>query len=88
MNEAAKYILKEISKEIESKHNCKVIDIRFAELLSLCIMAKIQFNEDFHYQPEWLKHYSISAICFSEKTINIVRMVDLFDCVNENSRKN
>ncbi len=81
-------ILKEISKEIEKKHNCKVVSIRYAELLSLCIMAKIQFNEDFHYEPEWLKYYSISTICFSERTINITRRVDLFDCVKNNSRLN
>ena len=83
-----KMILKEISKEIEKKHDCKVINIHYAELLSLCVMAKIQFNEDFHYQPEWLNHYSISAICFSEKTINITRRVDLFDCVKKNSSLN
>ena len=74
-------ILKQISAEIEQKFDCKVVDIRFAQLLSLCIMAKIKFNEDFHYEPEWLKHYSISTICFSERTINITRRVDLFDCV-------
>ena len=81
-------ILKEIAKEIEKKHNCKVVSIHYAELLSLCIMAKIQFIEDFHYEPEWLKCYSISTICFSEKTIHITRRVDLFDCVKKNCRLN
>ncbi len=81
-------ILKEITKEIEQKHNCKVVHIHFAELLSLCIMAKLQFNDDFHYEPEWLKYYSISTICFSEKTIHITRRVDLFDCVKNNSKLN
>ena len=81
-------ILKEISKEIERKHNCKVVSIHYAELLSLCVMAKIQFNEDFHYDPEWIKYYSISTICFSEKTINFTRRVDLFDCVKKNSHLN
>ena len=80
------FILKEIIKEIETKHNCKVVSIRYAELLSPCVMAKLQFNEDFHYEPEWLKYYSISAICFSEKTIHITRRVDLFDCVKNSSR--
>lgn len=80
------FILKEIAKEIEKKHDCKVVSISYAELLSLCVMAKLQFNEDFHYQPEWLKDYSISAICFSEKTIHITRRVDLFDCVKNSSR--
>jgi len=83
-----KYILKLITKEIEEKHNCKVINIRFAEMLSLCIMAKIQFNEDFHYEPEWLKYYSISTICFSEKSINITRRVDLFECIKNLSKSN
>ena len=83
-----KIILVMISKEIEEKHNCKVISIHFAELLSLCIMAKIQFNEDFHYKPEWLKYYSISTVCFSEKSINITRRVDLFDCMKNYAKSN
>jgi hypothetical protein len=81
-------ILKNITKEIEEKHNCKVVHIKYAQLLSLCIMAKIQFNEDFHYEPEWLKYYSISTICFSEKSINITRRVDLFDCVKKAANLN
>lgn len=81
-------ILKQIAKEIEDKHNCKVVSIHFAELLSLCIMAKLQFNEDFHYKPEWLDKYSISTICFSEKSINITRRVDLFDCVKNKCKLN
>ena len=80
-------ILKEIAKEIEQKNDCTVINISYAELLSLCVRAKIQFKEDFHYQPEWLK-YSISAVCFSERTITITRRVDLFDCVKKNSKLN
>ena len=79
-------ILNQITKEIENNHNCKVLEIRYAELLSLCVRAKIQFKEDFHYQPEWLKYYSISSVCFSEKTIQIIRRVDLFDCVKNNNR--
>ena len=82
------YILKLISQEIEEKHNCKVVNIHFAELLSWCVMAKIKFNEDFHYEPEWLKYYSISTICFSEKSINITRRVDLFECVKKLSKSN
>lgn len=74
-------MLQNIKKEIEEKHNCEVTSISYAQLLSLCVSAKIKFNEDFHYQPEWLKYYSISTICFSERTINITRRVDLFDCV-------
>lgn len=81
-------ILQKIKAEIEEKHECKVLSIRYAELLSLCVMAKIQFKEDFHYEPEWLKYYSISTICFSERSINITRRVDLFDCVKENASLN
>ena len=81
-------ILQKIKKEIEEKHDCEVVSIRYAKLLSLCISAKIKFKEDFHYEPEWLKYYSISTICFSERTINITRRVDLFDCVKEKARLN
>lgn len=81
-------ILKKITEEIEKKHNCKVLSISYAQLLSLCVMAKIQFNEDFHYEPEWLKYYSISTICFSEKSINLTRRVDLFDCVKNTANLN
>lgn len=80
-------LLEKIKQEIEQKHNCKVIHISYAELLSLCVMAKIQFNEDFHYEPKWLD-YSISTICFSEKTIHITRRVDLFDCIKNDVKLN
>lgn len=81
-------ILKNISEEIEEKHDCKVLNIRYAQLLSLCVIAKIQFNKDFHYEPKWLNHYSISTICFSEKSIQITRRADLFDCVKKNVNLN
>jgi hypothetical protein len=81
-------ILQNIKKEIEKKHDCKVLSIKYTELLSLCISAKIQFNEDFHYMPDWLLYYSISTICFSEKSIHIIRRIDLFDCVKKNAKLN
>lgn len=81
-------ILEEIANEIKEKHNCNILSIRYIELLRLCVMAKIQFNDDFHYQPEWLKNYSISTICFSEKSIIIIKRVDLFDCVKKNCHLN
>jgi len=87
-NKMDEIILNKIKEEIEQKHNCKVVHIKYAQLMSLCIMAKIEFNEDFHYKPEWLKYYSISTICFSEKSINITRRVDLFDCVKETANLN
>jgi hypothetical protein len=73
-------ILKQITAEIEAKFNCKVIDIRFAQLLSLCVSFKIQFNEDFLYKP-FENLPTPSTICFSEKTALFVKRVDLFDCV-------
>lgn len=73
-------ILKQISDEIEAKFDCKVIDIRFAQLISLCVNFKIKFNEDFIYKPfEGLP--SPDMICFSEKTASFYKRVDLFDCV-------
>jgi len=80
-------ILKSIAKEIEEKHNCKVLDIRFAQLLSLCVRFKIQFNDDFLYKPfEDLP--TPDAICFSERSAIFVRRVDLFDCVKNKAINN
>lgn len=73
-------ILKQISAEIEQKFNCKVVDIRFAQLISLCVNFKIQFDEDFLYKPfEGLP--SPDMIFFSDKTASFYKRVDLFDCV-------
>ena len=73
-------ILKLIAKEIEEKYNCKVIGIRFAQLISLCVDFKIQFNDDFLYKPfEDLPKPEM--IWFSERTASFYRRVDLFDCV-------
>ena len=80
-------ILKEISKEIEEKYNGKVVAIRFAQLLSLCVMYKVVFNDDFLYKP--LKGFpNPETICFSEKSMNFTRRVDLFDCMKKVSRWN
>jgi len=81
-------VLETIKKEIEELNTCKVLEIRYSKLLSLCVSAKLQFEEDFHYNPKWLKYYSISTICFSEKTINITRRVDLFDCMKNGILEN
>lgn len=80
-------ILAEITKEIETKYNCKVLSISYAQLLSLCVMFKVKFNDDFLYKPfESLP--TPSTICFSEKTANFTKRVDLFDCVKNNSNLN
>lgn len=81
------FILKEIAKEIEQKWNCKVMSIRYAQLLSLCVMFKVQFNDDFLYKPfEGLS--TPSTICFSEKSANFTKRVDLFECVKKDARLN
>jgi hypothetical protein len=81
-------MLENIKNEIEQTLNCVVVNIKYVQLISLCIMAKIKFNEDFHYNPIWLNRFSINAVCFSEKSIHITRRVDLFDCVKEISNLN
>lgn len=73
-------ILKNILEEIEQKFNCKVISIDYAQLLSLCVRVKIEFNDDFIYKP-FEELPKPETICFSEKTIIFTKRVDLFDCV-------
>lgn len=77
-------LLKNISKEIEQKYDCKVVSIRYAELLSLCVNVKIKMNEDFIYKP-FENMPTPDTICFSEKTLSFYRRVDLFDCVKNNN---
>jgi hypothetical protein len=77
-------VLKNISKEIEEKYDCKVVSIRYAQLLSLCVDIKIKFNDDFIYRP-FDDMPKPDMICFSEKTINFYKRVDLFDCVKNNN---
>lgn len=86
-NIADNIILKLIAKEIEEKHNCKVLDIRFTQLLSLCVRFKIQFNDDFLYKPfENLPTPDI--IYFSDRSATFVQRVDLFDCVKNKTINN
>ncbi len=89
MKEADKLLLKKISAEIEQEHNCKVVSIRYAELLSLCVSVKIQFNDDFLYKP--FGNYILpnpETICFSERTMMFTRRVDLYKCAKQDSRLN
>lgn len=87
MNMIDDLTLKNISSEIEQKYNCKVISIRYAELLSLCVMFKIEFNEDFLYKP-FKELPKPETIIFSEKSASFILRVDLFDCVKKNSQLN
>jgi hypothetical protein len=85
--EQEQIILKMISQEIEKHLNCKVVSIHFAELLSLCVMFKVIFNEDFIYKPSY-KYGNPSTICFSEKSMNFTYRVDLFECMKKSSVSN
>jgi hypothetical protein len=80
-------ILKNISREIEQKYNCKVVLIRYAQLLSLCVSVKIIFNDDFLYKPFEILPKP-ETICFSERSINFTKRVDLFECVKKGCENN
>jgi len=80
-------ILKKITKEIEQKYDCKVLNIRYDQLLSLCITAKMQFNEDFLYKP-FDNMPKPDYISFSDRTISITKRVDLFECVKNTANLN
>jgi hypothetical protein len=80
-------LLKAISEEIEKKHDCKVISISFAQLLSPCVMFKVKFNEDFLYKP-FKDLPTPESIVFSEKSATFFKRVDLFDCVKNIAQQN
>lgn len=77
-------ILKNISKEIEEKYNCKVVSIRFAQLISLCVNVKIKLDDDVIYKP-FDELPKPDVICFSERTVSFYKRVDLFDCMKNNN---
>ena len=80
-------MLQKISSEIEVSYNCKVISISYAQILSLCVRVKIQFNDDFLYKPfDSLPKPDI--IVFSERSITFTKRVDLFDCARQDSSLN
>jgi len=82
-----KILLDLIQKEIEEKMDCKVVSIRFAQILSWCVRYKAIFNEDFLYEPKF-KLGSPETICFSERSMNFTYRVDLFDCMKKNAELN
>ncbi len=73
-------ILKNISNEIESNFNCKVVSIRFAQLISLCVDVKIKLLDDVIYKP-FEELPKPDMICFSERTVSFYKRVDLFECM-------
>jgi hypothetical protein len=80
-------ILKRISQEIEMKYNCKVLSISYAQLLSLCVMVKVQFNDDFLYQP-FNDMPKAETICFSERSMMFYKRVDLFNSIKKDAANN
>lgn len=80
-------ILNAIAKEIEQKHNCEVLDISFAQILSLCVRYKVRFKDDFLFRP-FENLPDPDTICFSDRTATFLRRVDLFDCVKNQTIKN
>jgi hypothetical protein len=87
MNEFDNHMLDLISKEIEQKYECKVVSIRFAELLSLCVSFKVVFNDDFLYKP-FAGLPTPETICFSEKSATFYKRVDLFECIKNIANSN
>ena len=70
-------LLRDIQNEIEREFDCEVVSISYAKLLSLCVMVKVKFKEDFIYKP-FSELPKPETICFSERTIMFYRRVDLF----------
>lgn len=80
-------ILEKISKEIEQRFNCKVLDISMCSFLGTPnVQCKIQYNEDFVYKP--CEHWTIEYICFSEKSVKFFRRIDFFNCMKNTSSLN
>lgn len=83
VQEKENLVLKMISEEIETKHNCKVVTISFAQLLSLCVRVKIRFNDTFIYRPFGDGLPTPEIIDFEDRTITFVRRIDLYDCLKQ-----
>lgn len=82
-----KHLLKLISKEIEKRFDCKVIDISLCSIIGTTnVQVKIQYNADFVYKPN--EHWTIEGIVFSERSVRFFRRIDFFDCIKELSNKN
>lgn len=82
-------ILKNISHEIETKHDCKVVSISFCEIIgTLNVQFKIKFNEDVLYKPFDKNLPDPIFVCFSERSMTFFYRVDLFDCMKKNKNNN
>lgn len=77
-----KHILKIISDEIETKFNCKVMDISLCSIIRTPnVQVKIQYNDDFVYKP--CNDWTPENICFSERSVRFFRRIDFFECVKK-----
>lgn len=82
-----KYLLKIISKEIEERFKCRVIDISLCFIIGTPnVQVRIQYNDDFVYKPN--EHWTIESIVFSEKSVRFFRRIDFFDCVKQLNQNN
>jgi len=86
-NPATTALLNSISAEIETRFDCKVMSIKLCSVIGTPnVMVKIQYNEDFIYKP--CEHWTITTICFSERSVHFTRRIDFFECVKNAAKSN
>ena len=84
---AESWVLKEITKELERRFECKVMSINLCSILGTPnVMCKIQYNGDFVYKP--CEHWTITTICFSERSVYFTRRIDFFECMKKLTNNN
>lgn len=80
-------LLKMISEEIETRFQCKVLDISLCSIIGTPnVQVKIQYNDDFVYKP--CENWTPDTICFSERSVRFFRRIDFFECVKKYARSN
>lgn len=85
--EMEKHLLDMITKEIEQRFDCKVLDISLCSIIgTLNVQVKIQYNGDFVYKP--CENWTPDSICFSERSVRFFRRIDFFECVKKISTSN
>lgn len=85
--EVEKHLLDLISKEIEQRFDCKVMDISLCSIIGTTnVQVKIQYDGDFVYKP--CENWTPDSICFSERSVRFFRRIDFFDCVKQISTSN
>lgn len=87
MNDIEKGIAELIKLEIEERFDCKVISIKVVYILGTPnVMCKIQYNDDFVYKP--CENWTISSLCFSERSAWFTRRIDFFNCMKNLANNN